>query len=62
MRFCFVPAVICFWFNLIVEFTSEFSSSCTDLCKVSTEDNDLAISWMVVFFAKIEGNCFYNNI
>ena len=33
-----------FWLNLIVQFTSEFSLSHTDLCKVSTEVSDLVIS------------------
>ena len=44
MPFCFALALICFWLNLIVQFTSEFSLSCADLCKVSTEDGDHAIS------------------
>ena len=48
-----------FWLNLIVQFTSEFSLSCADLCKVSTEDGDHVISQMVVLIAEIEGNCFY---
>ena len=34
----------CFQLNLIVQFTSKFSLSCTDLCKVSTEDSDHVIS------------------
>ena len=33
-----------FWLNLIVQFTSEFSLSWADLCKVSTEDSDHVIS------------------
>ena len=37
-------ALICFWLHLVVQFTSEFSSSCADLCKVSTEDGDHVIS------------------
>ena len=44
MLFCFVFALICFWLRLIVQFTFEFSLSCTDLCKVSTEDSDHVIS------------------
>ena len=44
MSFCFALALICFWLNLIVQFTSEFSLSCTDLSKVSTEDSDHVIS------------------
>ena len=44
MPFCFALALICFWLNLIVQFTSEFSLSCADLCKVSTEDGDHVIS------------------
>ena len=51
--------LICFWLNLIVQFTSEFSLSCTDLCKLNTEDSDHVISQMVVLIAAIEGNCFY---
>ena len=42
--FCFALTLICFWFNSIVQFTSEFSLSCADLCKVSTEDGDHVIS------------------
>ena len=34
----------CYWLNLIVQFISEFSLSCADLCKVSTEDGDHVIS------------------
>ena len=37
-------AVICFWLNLILQFTSEFSLSYTDLCKVSSEDSHNVIS------------------
>ena len=59
MPFCFALALICFWLNLIVQFTSEFSLSCTDLCKVSTEDSDHVVSLMVVLIAEIEGNYFY---
>ena len=44
MLFCFAIALICFWPNLTVQFTSEFSLSCIDLCKVSTEDSDHVIS------------------
>ena len=44
MPFCFALALICFWLNLIVQFTSEFSLSCADLCKVSTEDGDRVLS------------------
>ena len=44
MPFCFALALICFWLNLIVQFTSKFSLSCTDLCKFSTEDSDHVIS------------------
>ena len=29
---CFALALICFWLNLIVQFTSDFTLSCTDLC------------------------------
>ena len=43
MPFCFALALICFWLNLIVQFTSELSLSCTDLCKVNTEDSDHVI-------------------
>ena len=57
--FCFAFVLICFWLSLIIQFKSEFNLSCTDLCKVSTEDGDHIISQMVVFIAKIEGNCFY---
>ena len=42
--FCFALALICFWLNLIVQFTPEFSMSCNDLCKVSTEDSEHVIS------------------
>ena len=59
MSFCFTLALTCFWLNLMVQFTSEFSLSCTDLCKVSTGYSDHVISYMVVFIAEIEGNCFY---
>ena len=59
MPFCFALALICFWLNLIVQFTSEFSLSFTDLCKVSTEDSDHVNSWMVVLIAEIEGSRFY---
>ena len=59
MPFCFALALICFWLNLIIQFTSEFSLSSTDLCKVSTEDSDHVISSKVVLIAEIEGNCFY---
>ena len=59
MPFCFALALTCFWLNLIVQFISEFSLSCTDLCKVSTEGSDHVISQMVVLFAEIEGNCVY---
>ena len=51
-------SLICFWLNLIVQFTSEFSLSCADLCKVSTEESDYVISQMIVLIAEIEGNCF----
>ena len=44
MLFCFAVALICFWINLIVQFSSEFSLSCIDLCKVSTEDSYHIIS------------------
>ena len=44
MTFCFAFPLICFSLNLIVQFTSEFSLSCTELCKVSTEDSDHVIS------------------
>ena len=43
MPFCFALALICFWLNLIVQFTSELSLSCTDLCKVNSEDSDHVI-------------------
>ena len=59
LPFCVTLVLICFWLNLIVQLTSEFSLSCTDLCKVSTKDSDHVISQMVVLIAKIEGNCFY---
>ena len=59
MSFCLALALIGFWLSLIVQFTSEFSLSYTDLCKVSTEDSDHVISVMVVLIAQIEGNCFY---
>ena len=39
-----VLCIICFWLNLIVQFTSEFSLSFADLCKVSIEDGDHVIS------------------
>ena len=56
--FYFAFALICFWLNLIVQFTSKFRLSCTDLCKVSTENSDHVISQMIVLIAKIHGNCF----
>ena len=59
MLFCFALALICFWLNLIVQFTSEFSLSYAGLCNVSTEDGDHVISQIVVFIAEIERNCFY---
>ena len=59
MPFFFALALICFWLNLIVQFMSEFSLSCADLCKVSTESGDHVISWIVVLIAEIEGNYFY---
>ena len=59
MPFCFALALIYFWLDLIVQLTSEFSLSCSDLCKVSTKDSDHAISYMVVLIVEIEGNCFY---
>ena len=59
MPFSFAFAFICFWLNLIVQFMSEFSLSCADLCKVSTESGDHVISWIVVLIAEIEGNYFY---
>ena len=51
MPFCFAFALICFLLNLIVQLTSEFSLSCTDLCKVSAEDCDPVISQIVVLIA-----------
>ena len=59
MPFFFALALICSWLNLIVQFMSEFSLSCADLCKVSTESGDHVISWIVVLIAEIEGNYFY---
>ena len=59
MPFFFALALICFWLNLIVQFMSEFSLSCADLRKVSTESGDHVISWIVVLIAEIEGNYFY---
>ena len=59
MPFFFALALICFWLNLIVQFMSEFSLSCADLFKVSTESGDHVISWIVVLIAEIEGNYFY---
>ena len=63
MLFCVALTLICFLLNLIVRFTSEFSLSCTDLCKVSTENShfmtDHVFSQMVVLIARIEDNCFY---
>ena len=59
MPFCFALALICFWLDLIVQFTLEFSLSCAGLCKVSTEDGDCVISYIVVLTAETEGNCFY---
>ena len=41
--FCFALALICFWLNLILQFTSEFSLSCAELCKVSPDDSDHVI-------------------
>ena len=58
MPFCFALALICFWVNLIVQFTSQFSLSCADLCKVSIEDGDHVISDHVLN-ADIEGNYFF---
>ena len=43
----------------MVQFTSEFSLSCFDLCKVSTEDSDHVILKMIILIAEIEGNYFY---
>ena len=59
LAFYFALALICFGLNVIVQLTSEFSLSCDDLCKVSTEDSDHVISKMVVLIAEIEDNCFY---
>ena len=59
MSFHFALSLICFWVNLIAQFTSEFSLSCADLCNVSAEDGDHVILYMVVLIAEIEGNCFY---
>ena len=59
MLLCFPFAFICFWLNLIVQFTPESSLSCTDQCKVSTEDSDYVILQMVALIVKIEGNFFY---
>ena len=42
--FCFTFAFIYFWLNLLVQFTSEFSLSCIDLCKVSIEESNHVIS------------------
>ena len=36
--------LLCFWLNLIVQFTSEFSLGCADLCRVNTEDDHRVIS------------------
>ena len=44
IRFCFALALIWSWLNLTVKSTSEFSLSCTDLCKVSAEDSHHVIS------------------
>ena len=44
MLFCFAFVLICFWLSLIVQFASEFSLNCTNMCKVSTEDSDHVIS------------------
>ena len=44
MPFCFELALICFSLNLMVQFIPEFSLSCTNLCKVSTNDGDHVIS------------------
>ena len=44
LLFCFALPLVCFWLNLTIQFTSEFSLSCTDLCKVSTENGDHVIS------------------
>ena len=41
---CFALALIYFWLNLVVQFTSEFSLSCANLCKVSTDDSDHVMS------------------
>ena len=58
MQFCLVFALICFWLNLIFQFTLEFSQIPTVLCNVNTEDSDHVISQMAVLISEIEGNCF----
>ena len=45
--------------NLILQLTSEFSLSCSDLFKVSTEDSDHVIYYMVVLIVDTDCNCFY---
>ena len=44
MAFCFSQAFVCFLLSLIVQFTSAFSLSCIDLCKVGNEDSGHVIS------------------
>ena len=43
-RFALHLPLFAFELNLIVQFTSKFRLSCTDLCKVSTDDSDHFIS------------------
>ena len=54
---CTCPYLLLAQFD--IQFMSEFSLSCADLCKVSTESGDHVISWIVVLIAEIEGNYFY---
>ena len=54
----FVSLCLCFWLSLIVLFTSVFSLSCTDLCKVSTQDSGYVISQIAILIAEIEGRYF----
>ena len=58
MSFCFPHAFAFFWLSLIVQCTSVFTLNCTDLNKVSAEDNNHVIL-MVVFIGEIVGHCLY---
>ena len=63
LYFCLLHLVYCI-IDLFLgvfhsSFTSAFSLSCTDLCKVSTEDSDHGIPYIAILIAEIEGHCIY---